>query len=84
MAVVGDTGKIQRCSTPALGVRINDLCVMEEDCISPRSTALYLASAQLAEVSSSFEEDLASLLCHQLCLKGSKNLQVIKGEEVIG
>ena len=71
-------------STLALGVRINDLCIMEEDYISPRSTDLYLASAKLAEVNFSFEEDLASLPCQQLCLKGSKNLQVIKWEKVIG
>ena len=50
-------------STLALGLRINDLYVMEEDCVSPRSTALYLASFHIAEVNFSFEEDLASLLC---------------------
>lgn len=31
---------------------------MEEDCISPRSTSLYLASAHIAEVNFSLEEDL--------------------------
>lgn len=70
-------------STLALGLRINDLYVMEEDCVSPRSTALYLTSFHIAEVNFSFEEDLASLLCHQFCLKVSENLQVIKWEEVV-
>ena len=71
-------------STLALGLRISDLCVMEEDCISPGSTTLYLASAHMAEVNFSLEEDLTSLLCHQFCLRVSENLQVVKWEEVVG
>lgn len=67
-----------------LGVRINDIHIIEEDCVSPRRTALYLASAHIAKVDFSFEEDLTSLLYHQLCPKVSKYLQVIKWEEVVG